>query len=104
MYEEHEMLKRAAVQLINNMVFSEEVVKMFEGKNDRVKYFVLLCATTDDLQLVQAAIGTLAVVTAMSKRASKKVFEVILIPSITIYFFSLRRLFIPLDLSYILTF
>jgi len=75
MYDDHEMLKRAAVQLMNNMVFSEEVVKMFEGKNDRTKYMVLLCATTDDLDLVQAAIGTLAVLTAMSKRVSKKVFE-----------------------------
>ena len=79
MYDDHEMLKRAAVQLMNNMVFSEEVVKMFEGKNDRTKYMVLLCATTDDLDLVQAAIGTLAVLTAMSKRVSKKVFEVVFI-------------------------
>ena len=75
MYEDHELLKRAAVQLMNNMVFSEEVVKLFEGKNDRTRYLVLLCATTDDHDLVQAAIGTLAVLTAVSKRVSKKVFE-----------------------------
>ena len=75
MYEDHPMLKRAAVQLINNLLFSDEVVKMFEGKNDRTKYLVLVCAD-DDLELVQAAIGGLAVLTALSKRASKKVFDV----------------------------
>jgi len=74
MYEDHPMLKRAAVQLINNLLFSDEVVKMFEGKNDRTKYLVLVCAD-DDLELVQAAIGGLAVLTALSKRASKKVFD-----------------------------
>lgn len=75
MYEDHDMLKRASVQAINNLLFSEEVVKLYEGKNDRTKYLVLL-STSEDIELSKAAAGALAILTSVSKRASRKVFEV----------------------------
>ena len=75
MYENHEMLKKASVQTMSNLLFSEEVVKLFEGKNDRTKYLVLL-STSEDVELSKAAAGALAILTSVSKRASRKVFEV----------------------------
>ena len=76
MFEDYDMLKRAAVQVMNNMMFSDEVVKLYEGKNDRTKYMLLLCTATD-LELARSAAGSLAILTAVSKRASKKIlFEV----------------------------
>lgn len=77
MYENHEMLKKASVQTMSNLLFSEEVVKLFEGKNDRTKYLVLL-STSEDVELSKAAAGALAILTSVSKRASRKVFEVCL--------------------------
>lgn len=76
-YEDHEMLQRASAQTINNLLFSEEVVTFYEGKNDRVKYLVLL-STSEDIELSKAASGSLAILTSVSKRASRKVFEVFL--------------------------
>ena len=76
MYEEHGMLKRASVQCVCNLLFSDEVVKLFEGKNDRTKYLFLL-ATAEDLELAKAAAGGLAILTSASKRASRKIFDVI---------------------------
>jgi len=74
MFEDHDMLKRAAVQVMNNLMFDEEVVKKYEGKNDRTKYMLLLCSMAD-LELARAAAGAMAILTAVSKRASKKIFE-----------------------------
>lgn len=74
MYENHEMLQKAAVQAMSNLLFSEEVVKLFEGKNDRTKYMILL-STSEDIEMSKAAAGALAILTSVSKRASRKVFE-----------------------------
>ena len=76
MYEDHDMLKRASVQTMSNLLFSEEVVKLFEGKNDRTKYMFLL-TTSEDIELSKAASGAVAILTSVSKRASRKVFEVL---------------------------
>lgn len=75
MYEDHELLKRASVQTMNNLLFNDEVVKLFEGKNDRTKFLFLL-TTYEDLELSKAALGSLAILTSVSKRASRKIFEV----------------------------
>ena len=75
MFEDHDMLKRAAVQAMNNLMFDEEVVKKYEGMNDRTKYMLLLCSMAD-LELSRAAAGAMAILTAVSQRASKKIFEV----------------------------
>ncbi|CAD5124204.1 DgyrCDS12504 [Dimorphilus gyrociliatus] len=62
-YEEHDMLRRAAVECFCNLVQYEDVAKIFLGENDRVKLFLLYC-TEEDEALVRAASGALAVLTS----------------------------------------
>ncbi|UXI18286.1 isoleucyl-tRNA synthetase [Sarcoptes scabiei] len=73
-YEDHVMLKRSSVQCIANLVLSDQVVKLFEGQNDRVKYFVIL-TSDDDLDTASAAAGALAMLTSISPKSSQKIFE-----------------------------
>lgn len=72
-YEEHDMIKRAAIQCMVNLILSDQVVKMYEGDNDRVKYLLLLM-NEDDLDLVKAASGALAMLTSVSVKAVEKIF------------------------------
>lgn len=74
MYEEHDMLRRAATQVINNLLMCEDTVKYFEGDNDRAKYLVILCEE-EDLDTSMAAAGALAMLTTASKAACCKVFD-----------------------------
>ncbi|XP_015606601.1 protein unc-45 homolog A [Cephus cinctus] len=74
MYEEHEMLRRAAAQVMNNLLMSEEAVKFYEGENDRVKYLVILSQDEDE-QTSIAASGALAMLTSLSNKACAKIFE-----------------------------
>jgi hypothetical protein len=60
-FEEHEQLRCAAVECICNLVVCDEALKEFQGENDRVKLLVLYCGTEDDVKLVRAASGALAV-------------------------------------------
>ncbi|XP_066268624.1 protein unc-45 homolog B-like [Branchiostoma lanceolatum] len=63
MFEDHDMLKRAAIQLICNLVSSKKWLEKYQATgNDRLKYIVLLCGE-DDFELVKAAAGTLAQLT-----------------------------------------
>lgn len=73
MYEEHEHLKRAAVQCVANLILNPNVVSMFEGDNDRIKYLIALCEN-DDLDTAKAAAGALAMVTSASEQCCRKVF------------------------------
>jgi len=75
MFEEHEMIRRAAVQCWTNLCVSELQVKRCEGDNDKVKYCVLLCGDDIDPQVVKAASGALAMLTASSNKICNKVFE-----------------------------
>ncbi|XP_034231259.1 protein unc-45 homolog B [Thrips palmi] len=75
MFEEHEMLCRAATQVITNLILSPDMVKLYEAKNDRTKYLVLLSAD-EDLDTALAAAGALAQLTAVSKKCCKKVVQV----------------------------
>ncbi|KAJ9593464.1 hypothetical protein L9F63_014993 [Diploptera punctata] len=63
MYEEHEMLKRAATQVMTNLMMSPDVVKIYEGNNDRTKFLTLLCSEEDE-ETSKAAAGALAVLTS----------------------------------------
>lgn len=72
--EDHLMLSRAAAQVICNLVMSEDVVKLFEGKNDRVKFLCLLCQEEDE-DTASAAAGALAILTSSSKICCEKMFE-----------------------------
>lgn len=74
MYEEHEMLRRAATQVMTNMAMSPEVVKIYEGENDRTKFLVLLCGE-EDSDTREAAAGALAMLTSVSKKICMKVVD-----------------------------
>lgn len=74
MYESHVELKRAAVQCMVNLIVHEEIVKQYEFPNDRVKYLVLL-SEDDDLDTAKAASGALAMLTSISKKACKRIFD-----------------------------
>jgi len=39
-----------------------------EGKNDKVKYLVLLCGDDEDVEVVKAAAGALAMLTSASEK------------------------------------
>ncbi|KAK3087864.1 hypothetical protein FSP39_011661 [Pinctada imbricata] len=69
-FEEHEMLKRASTECMCNMVMSEEVVKLYEGENDKAKLMLLFCGEEDDL-LIRAAAGGLAIITQNEKICRK---------------------------------
>lgn len=73
LFEEHDMLKRAATQVITNMVLSEDVVKMHECPNDKIKFLCILCQDEDEETAVAAA-GALAILSS-SKICCKKVLE-----------------------------
>lgn len=72
--EDHLLLCRAATQAICNLVMSEDVVKMYEGANDRVKFLALLCQEEDE-DTASAASGALAILTSVSTICCQKMFE-----------------------------
>lgn len=74
MYEDHEMLRRAATQVMTNMVCSPQVLEMYEGKNDRFKLLFLLCGEEDE-ETMKAASGAVAILTSACKKCCKKIFE-----------------------------
>lgn len=75
MFEEHSLIRRAAVQCFTNLCTSPIQVKRCEGKNDKVKYLVLLCGDDEDSEIVKAAAGSLAMLTSQSNKVCKKVFD-----------------------------
>jgi len=72
MFEEHELLRRAAVQCWTNLCQSQAHVERCEGENDKVKYIVLLCGD-EDVEVVKAASGALAMLTQVSEKCCQKV-------------------------------
>lgn len=72
--EDHVMLRRAAAQCICNLVMSEDVMKMHEGDNDRVKFLALLCEEEDE-DTAKAAAGALAMLTSNSVICCRKIFD-----------------------------
>jgi hypothetical protein len=74
MFEKHELLKRAAVQCVANLTTNPDVIKAFEGPNDRVKFLVLLCED-EDLDTAHAAAGGLAMLTSVSPKSAEKVMD-----------------------------
>lgn len=75
LYEDHEMLLRAATQCICNLLQSEEVIKTFEGSNDKTKFLYLLCQE-EDMDTVLAAAGALCILTSVSKICCRKLLDV----------------------------
>ncbi|XP_014479651.1 PREDICTED: protein unc-45 homolog B [Dinoponera quadriceps] len=74
MYEDHDMLRRAAIQVVNNLMMCEETLKYFEQENDRVKYLVILCGD-EDRDTGMAAAGALAMLTSASEKTCEKIFD-----------------------------
>lgn len=74
MYEEHDMLRRASTQVINNLVMCEETIRYYEQENDRIKYLVILCED-EDQDISIAAAGALAMLTSVSKKICEKIFD-----------------------------
>ncbi|CAG5103867.1 Similar to unc45b: Protein unc-45 homolog B (Danio rerio) [Cotesia congregata] len=74
MFEDHLMLQRAAVQVVNNLVMCEDAIKLFEGDNDRVKYLVIL-SSDEDQETSLAASGALAMLTGASNKVCEKIFD-----------------------------
>ncbi|XP_016007018.2 protein unc-45 homolog A isoform X1 [Rousettus aegyptiacus] len=65
MFEEHEMIRRAATECMCNLAMSKEVQDLFEAEgNDRLKLLVLYSGEDDDL-LRRAAAGGLAMLTSV---------------------------------------
>lgn len=75
LYEDHEMLLRAATQCICNLLQSEEVIKTYESSNDKTKFLYLLCQE-EDLDTVMAAAGALCILTSASKICCRKLLDV----------------------------
>ncbi|XP_037946139.1 protein unc-45 homolog B [Teleopsis dalmanni] len=73
--EDHLYLTRAAAQCICNLVMSDEVVKMYEGKNDRIKFLALLSEEEDE-DTAKACAGALAMLTSVSKICCSKIIEI----------------------------
>ncbi|RZF48427.1 hypothetical protein LSTR_LSTR011380 [Laodelphax striatellus] len=75
MYEEHLMLRRAATQVMTNLIISPDVIQKFEGKNDKTKFLFLLCCEEEKTP-PKAAAGALAMLTSASKICCEKLLEV----------------------------
>lgn len=72
--EDHQLLCRAAAQVICNLCVSEDIVRSHEQQNDRVKFLALLCQEEDEETAV-AASGALAMLTSASVRCCEKILE-----------------------------
>lgn len=73
--EDHLMLNRAAAQVMCNLAQSEDVVKAYEGDNDRLKLMFLFVEEEDEDTAIAAA-GALAILTSMSEKCCKKLLTV----------------------------
>lgn len=73
MFEEHDMIRRAAVQCVVNLIRDPQVVSLYEAENDRVKYLVILCQD-EDIETIKAASGALAMLCQVSEKACARIF------------------------------
>lgn len=74
MFEEHELIRRAAVQCVVNLIREPHLISLYEAENDRVKYLVILCQE-EDLETVKAASGALAMLCQVSEKACERIFS-----------------------------
>lgn len=77
MFDEHDLVKRAATECMCNMVLCEEVFKMYEKEDaptERVKLLTLLSGE-EDFELSRAASGALAVLSS-SEKVCKQIIKV----------------------------
>lgn len=74
MFEDHQYLCRAATQCLTNLTMSQDVVEIYEGDNDKVKFLVSLCLD-EDVDTAMAASGALAILTGSSQKCCGKIFD-----------------------------
>ena len=74
MFEDHELVRRAAVQCVVNLIREPQLISLYEAENDRVKYLVILCQE-EDLETIKAASGALAMLCQVSERACERIFS-----------------------------
>lgn len=77
MFDEHDLVKRAATECMCNMVLCEEVFKMYEKEDaptERVKLLTLLSGE-EDFELSRAASGALAILSS-SEKVCKQIIKV----------------------------
>ncbi|XP_074607020.1 protein unc-45 homolog B-like isoform X1 [Acropora palmata] len=77
MFDDHDMVKRAATECVCNMVMCEEVFKMYEKEDaptERVKLLTLLSGE-EDFELSRAASGALAILSS-SEKVCKQIIKV----------------------------
>lgn len=74
MFEEHQLLRRAATQVVTNLILEDDMIAIYEGENDKTKYLFLLCFE-EDVETVEAASGALAMLTSVSKECCIKLFS-----------------------------
>uniref|UniRef100_G3SZF1 Protein unc-45 homolog A n=1 Tax=Loxodonta africana TaxID=9785 RepID=G3SZF1_LOXAF len=76
MFEEHEMIRRAATECMCNMAMCKEVQDLFVAEgNDRLKLLVLYCGEDDEL-LQRAAAGGLAMLTSLQPSVCSRIPQV----------------------------
>lgn len=71
LFEEHQMLRRASTQCFTNLMMSYEVIKIFEGENDKLKMMFLLIEEEDE-DTALAAAGAIAIAVSNSVICSNK--------------------------------
>lgn len=74
MYEDHVQLCRAATQCITNLTMSQDIIEIFEGENDRVKFLINL-SMDEDVDTSLAASGAVAILTSSSEKCCEKIFD-----------------------------
>lgn len=74
MFEEHVLVRRAAVQCVVNLIRDPHLISLYEAENDRVKYLVILCQE-DDLETIKAASGALAMLCQVSEKSCERIFS-----------------------------
>ena len=58
-----------------NMCCSPDIIKILEGKNDKLKY-LFLCTSDEDEEIIKASSGALCMALSESSVLRNKVFEV----------------------------
>lgn len=74
LFEEHLMLRRASAQCFTNLMMSHDVIKIFEGENDKLKMLFLLCEEEDEDTSLAAA-GAVAIAVSNSKPCCQKLMK-----------------------------
>lgn len=74
LFEEHQMLRRASAQCFTNLMMSQDVIKIIEGENDKLKMLFLLSEEEDEDTSLAAA-GAVAIAVSNSTKCCQKLMK-----------------------------